>query len=431
MHLNIYSDNIIIKLSFYFLVIFILFDYIFSLTIFSSQMIIYFMMIFNMISFIICAIKYGCDTNPIAKMWTLYLCLHMFSLFFNGNISTIPYWIISLLLLYISPQIVCIFKPKIFIFIGLFFSCGVFFQYLFPSLYNSYVFPLFIGRASEFIESSVINEYGFSGFSPQTGTTAFILLICQSVLLSFKNYDGLLNYKLTRYCILILFVLAVLLTGKRMLSLISIVIILTSIFVSNKRNNFIWNTIIWIILFSICYMVFQYFVENISQYADNVYLKRIVGSFTAYEGDDITSGRNLLYEKAWHLFEQEPFLGIGANNFSKISGMETSVHNTYLQILCEEGILRFLLFIIPILIVFFNTIGEFNRIEYTNDYRIEYTDDCRIEYTDDCSFLKLSLFLQIVFILYSFTGNTIVNNSNFVLYFIGISLFIYTKYFQE
>ena len=42
------------------------------------------------------------------------------------------------------------------------------------------------------------------------------------------------------------------------------------------------------------------------------------------------------------------------------------------------------------------------------------------------SFLLLSFFLQFVFILYSFTGNTIVNNSNFVFYFMGVGLFAYS-----
>jgi O-antigen ligase len=156
--------------------------------------------------------------------------------------------------------------------------------------------------------------------------------------------------------------------------------------------------------------LYQDFVTNIDQYADNVFLKRFASSYMqSSSGADISSGRDILYQKAWKLYQQEPMLGIGANNFAKISNMGTSVHNTYLQVLCEEGLLRFPLFIIPLLIIFFKTVKEIfkNRI------------------IESRSILLLSFFLQFVFILYSFTGNTIVNNSNFVFYFMGVSLLVY------
>ena len=126
------------------------------------------------------------------------------------------------------------------------------------------------------------------------------------------------------------------------------------------------------------------------------------------EMDKVWDIRNMLYECAWASWNREPILGIGANNYSKISGMGTSVHNTYLQVLCEEGLLRFPLFIMPLIMVFFRTIIlVLKETSETNNY------------------LMLSFLFQIVFILYSFSGNTIVNYNNFVFYFMGVGLLAY------
>lgn len=415
MYINNYTGNKIIKFTFYSLLYFLVFDYILAFTIFKSQTMIFFMMILNLLSFIFCFFIYGFVENRYARMWTLYLVVHILGLVVNNNISTVPYWIISLLILYMPRTMVGVFNPKIFVYIGLFFAGGVFFQYLFPFLYSSYVLPLFIGSAFEFIESSSSNEFGFSGFSPQSGTTAYVLLICQAILLAFKDDKSFLKTKWLKYGILIIFIFAILLTGKRMSSLISIALLLAAIYISGFGSS-VRNTLLLLFLFFGCYIVFQYFVENVGQYSDNVILKRFASSYnSASEGSDITSGRGDLYKKAWYYFEQEPILGIGANNFSKIGGMETSVHNTYLQVLCEEGVLRFMLFISPIVLIFLKTIKQvFKRaVRPRNPY------------------LLLSLFLQLVFILYSFTGNTIVNNNNFVLYFLGVSFFAYASQSQN
>lgn len=415
MYENTHTSNKVMSFTFYLFLYFVVFQYILTGTILKSQLIVYAITILSFLLFTFCFFRYGHQTNKYAQMWLPYLCLHICSLGLNGHKGDMPFWIISLLLLFIPSQIGRVFKPKVFVYIGLFFAGGVFFQYLFPSLYSSFIFPLFIGNASEVLESLIDSEYGYSGFSPQTGTTAYILLICLSVILAFKNDKSLFNKKYIQIGVLSLFVLAIFLTGKRMHSLISVILLLVSFYFSNSRRNKTQNVIILLAVFLGCYIILQYFIANIDQYADNVFLKRFVSSYIdASDGSDITSGRDILYEKAWSLFQQNQMLGIGANNYHSLSGMDISVHNTYLQVLCEEGILRFPFFVLPLIAVFLKTIKEVGRK----------TEVC------NRNFLLLSLFLQIVFILYSFTGNTIVNTSNYIFYFMGISFLAYAKRVQ-
>ena len=408
MHINNYIGNKFEAFSFYSLIFFLFFDYIFAFTIYKSQIVIFFFMFLNMLTYVYCAVKYGTEKYSTVRLWSCYIVIHVLSLTINSNISTIPYWVVALIILYVPNQIVRVFKPSIFIYIGLFFASGVFFQYLFPDLYYDFVFPLFIGVSSDFIESSIIYEFGFSGFTPQTTSTAYYLLICLSVALAFKDDQSFFKKKWVMNFIIIIFLLAIFLTGKRMASVISVLLILACVFFS-RRTNVSRKVLVFIVLIIFGYFLLQYFITNTDQFSDSAFLKRFADSIEkASAGDDISSGRDILYERAWALWNREPILGIGANNYSKISGMETSVHNTYLQVLCEEGLLRFPLFIMPLIIVFFRTIILLlKETSETNNY------------------LMLSFLFQIVFILYSFSGNTIVNYNNFVFYFIGVGLLAY------
>lgn len=416
MHENTYTSNKVMSFTFYLFLYFVMFEYILTATIFKSQGLVYAITILSLLLFVFCFLRYGHQSSKDVQMWIPYLCLHICSLGLNGHKGDIPFWIISLLILFIPSQIARVFKPKLFVYIGLFFAGGVFFQYIFPALYSSFIFPLFIGKAAETIEFLISSEYGFSGFSPQTGTTAYLLLICLSVILVFKSDESFLSNKVIRISIISLIVLAIFLTGKRMHSLIAVILLLVSFYFSASQKNKTRGIIISLMIFFVGYFVLQYLITNINQYADNIFLKRFVSSYIdASSGSDITSGRDFLYEKAWSLFQRESMLGIGANNYPRVSGLDIAVHNTYLQVLCEEGLLRFPFFILPLIVIFVKTIRRIGRMR----------SSC------NRSFLLLSLFFQIIFILYSLTGNTIVNTSNYIFYFMGVSFFAYAKRIQN
>lgn len=64
-------------------------------------------------------------------------------------------------------------------------------------------------------------------------------------------------------------------------------------------------------------------------------------------GSDGGSGRNVLWDNAWHTFTQHPLLGIGINStlsYSLDQGelLARYIHNTYLEILSELGIVGFI-----------------------------------------------------------------------------------------
>ncbi len=70
---------------------------------------------------------------------------------------------------------------------------------------------------------------------------------------------------------------------------------------------------------------------------------RLIASvYGLLQGQDITNGRSELYALAWSLFCEHPLFGIGWGQYrfyaQAILPQITNVHNIYLQLLCETGI---------------------------------------------------------------------------------------------
>ena len=367
-------------------------------------------MILNLVTVGICFIRSKKNSLRISGIWIPFIIFHMFSLFLSGNISTLPYWLVCAMLLYIPVVFYNNTNLKLLLLIGFFFAIGIFFQLFLPSQYYSYVFPLFIGDASEFVGTSLDREFGFSGFSYQTGSAAYTIIMGLIALLAFGKEWFAKRHYLLYPILLVVMVFAVILTGKRMPTAIAVFLVMINSFLNASSSSLRkYFTIIFISVIAI--ISFNFFVSNIDNFSDNILLKRFVTTYeTITTGGDASSGRSDLYQRAWELFDKSPIVGIGAGNYSKLSGMGTSVHNVYLQVLCEEGVFGVILYIIPLIVIFFKT-WKFRTNRSLDKHH--------------ANIATFSLLIQVSYILYSLTGNCTVNINNFVMYFIGVTLFLY------
>lgn len=391
----------LIQYTFSFFLLYALWDFIFTNTIIASSVFVYASMAILAFTFgklLLCKKTKTLDMS--AKIWMPFLFLTSFCWFLKFKLEFVVY-LFSCIAILILPSKVSIqdnIPKKLLFWGGIFAFVGIIVQMLMPSLYNSYVLPLFINNdvLSQWIEK----EYGFAGFTYQLAATANILLAAEAVWLYCRK-DFKCNKLL--YCsILMIFILGVFLTGKRSHSAMSVVIPLIVYLFSRKNICRSIASIIFVGIVGIIAVLF--FMEHSTEYSDSIILRRFASSVENFQsGDDISSGRAELGQEALKM--SGSLFGIGLGNFKLSSKFDMDAHQTYYQVLCEQGIIGFILFVIPIIFCLIRTI-KLLRL-----------------YRGNSDMLKLSLFWQMYFILYSFTGNTMNDRANYFFYFFAIALF--------
>lgn len=128
--------------------------------------------------------------------------------------------------------------------------------------------------------------------------------------------------------------------------------------------------------------------------------------------DYATAGRYSTYLEAWEYFIENPIRGMGwnqfsATNYNKYLGVNlTNVHNIYLQLLCDSGIVGFLGFLIPAMYSLAKSCSyaiagrENDIIKFAIIYQIFYLLYGFAETAFDSPFLYLTYFISIFVALY-------------------------------
>lgn len=351
--------------------------------------------------------NYNCNKwSKLATVWAPYIFYTFFGYALTPAILA-PYWLICLIVLLVANTTPLYeMVPNRLLFWGAIFALvGVFVQMLMPSFYSAYVAGLFLNE--DRLETWGEN-YGFNGFTYQLGATASILIYGEAALLYMK--DKILPQKygmnIVSYVVIVLFIIGVFLAGKRALAAIAVLLPFLVYFFTQRITPQKIFTILFVAFASL--LAFEYFIGHISEFSDSFVLRRFADSYTESKaGHDITSSRTYLYGIAIKLFYDNPIFGVGVGQFRSVTGAYTAVHNTYLQVLCEQGIVGFIVYIYPIIYCFVYTLKVIKR---ANNQQL-------------CNYVKLSLAFQLIYMLYSLTGNENIG-SGYIMYFIGIAIVI-------
>jgi len=400
----------ILSFSIILLIVYTFFGFIAKTTVFASAGLVYISFLLLSLLFSCNAVKYlnsNAVVDSLTLWWLPFLLYTMGGYLIGGNIETFCYWTICLLLLLIASRCDLYHKVsyKTIFVLGCISVLGIVIQIVFRNFYNQHIATLFLN-----VDHILYWEknYGYSGLTYQLDTTAAPMMFALgSVLYFYNKRQQVRMYKLKKALMVLLFINGVFLTGKRTLSLITIIAPLFVYIVSQKEQR--KRVMIFLTTVSIVLCLILAFVNNLEFFSQfRAFNRLVVTAQEIHSRIDFTTGRSELFAKAIDVFKEYPVFGAGVGNYIEMTNEYTDVHNTYLQVLCEQGSVGLIMFIIPILGCLVSTIKELRK-------------------QADKRYLQFSLFSQTVYIICSFSGNTNLNLFGYVMYFIAIAILVSCK----
>lgn len=239
------------------------------------------------------------------------------------------------------------------------------------------------------------NNSFYTGIFPDRAPAAFFSCILIGLSLIkiindrsiFKNKIIILEFLIGLFSLLLI--------AKRGLFLGTLISIFIVYFVNNKaKNKSIIGTIISEVILMLIFTLFL--ISNSSA-------ETILNSF--FYNDNVLTGRLDIYSFMIPLFKNHPILGIGTGYINHALGI--GGHNIYLNILTENGLVGFIPFIVSVIMILICSIKSVKEYIYDNNL----------------TFKNLyGLFIQILFIIYGFSGNPLYDNYILYMYFLGIIL---------
>lgn len=228
-----------------------------------------------------------------------------------------------------------------------------------------------------------------AGITGQVGVNSFYI----SVFIGIVFCKIINNKKNKYYFFFIVSLVAIISTGKRGMFLFSILGISILFFISNKKLDYkIIKKIFYIIILII-------FITRIIDFSP------IMDKFINLTSEgDITNGRVEYWKLTYINFTESPLLGNGINSIVKIIGDLT--HNIYIQLLSDVGIIGFCLFIGIFINNIISSINLFNRLIVK----------------EEKTHILISIYIQIIFLLYGTTGNPLYGNIFLMPYIMSVTV---------
>lgn len=304
--------------------------------------------------------------------------------------------------------------------LAILYALSAIFQFLMTDYYLSNVLPLF-SQGEQVNILRLLRENAYSGFTNQTAHLAGYI-VNGIGLIFFSNWKNNLKYKVLSVIMLVILLVGLMLTIKRAHFIFMIVaILITAIFSTNNKTIIKKLKNIIIAMFIVILFIIISLMININREESPVanFVHEIESTIVGVlEGDDITTGRSMLYRYSWEMFKENSISGIGWREFyNKTYGLinkdqGSHPHNIYLQLLTELGLIGFLLFIIPVTYVYFKTFRLLRSVIQHNSSRL-----INWKYG-----IQFSLYSQTFFLLYGLTGNPLTDYNFLLMYFLACTI---------
>lgn len=383
-------------------------------------------MIYIIVTIILLLIYYILENRRLSiyileLMWFLFFMYFFINMIINGEIEGLfIYDIIAFATLFIIVLLLKVdakyfnIAINIMLIFAVIHALVAIFQFVNMELYSKLILTRFTEKQKIEI-LRIFNHNSYTGLTRQTAyISGFLVIGIGIALINFRNYKNHFRRNLVIFS-LPLMMFALLLGGKRAHLLFMVLSFMIVYLFSTNIKRFLVQLLklIGIMFISIFLIIlFHLFYQPDSNSPiGKMYIKleNTVEGFLV--GEDITSGRTILYDYALKLFYDNPVFGIGWRKFNDLTfgllsdNTGSHPHNIYLQLLTELGIIGFILFMLPVVYLLILTI----KLLMKNNNETELNNVWR-------RLIQISLFIQTFFILYGFTGNLLTDHMYIFIY---------------
>ena len=288
-------------------------------------------------------------------------------------------------------------------------AVGIYLQKLFPELYYSIISLLLPDNVIYSIQYRLMEGY-FTGFSREVSYTMFFIVIGLGVCIFGDYNNNKSRIKLINIIKAVLLFGALFISGKRATLLFFIITVVIIAFLRNKRR---FKSLKY--LLGACVVIILLWLTS-PFWTQITALNRVVVLIDYIRDGDfvgITNGRIMIYQNALDLWKDNIWLGIGWGNFKYIVSESEwyygfDVHNCYLQILCETGIIGAIAF-------YTLTMLSVAKIKFL-------LNELKDMSGKNQNTTLLIAYIQIFFLLYSITEPILYEYTDYILYFVCINI---------
>ena len=210
------------------------------------------------------------------------------------------------------------------------------FSRCFPQFYLDKIASGLSNESFEYAKRMIME--GYSGVIGGRISLSITYIVCGLAICLGRFFDG----KKKGYLVLALYLFIAVICTNRRSELLACICAFVVIFYmrANKEKKKLLLLIVCVAAVLLAILIILVAKHVITYNGDNRLIKSFFGLFN---GEDISNGRIALYRIAWQLFCSNPITGIGFGNFQRYGSQQiqqvSNVHNIYLQLLCETGIL--------------------------------------------------------------------------------------------
>lgn len=294
-----------------------------------------------------------------------------------------------------------------------FIAISIIINLVIPNLFRDYLFFLISGGRSDSTRlTQEISSGIYSGILGEKGEAAFMMVVAIIILLGKCAYEKKVNRENGIW--LCIYLIALLLPAKRMLFVVGIMICMLYLIFWMRGTK----RLIAIGGFSILGYIGFLIVSKVPA------LNTLASRFSSYTNDNTRNGRIYLWQHAWKMFFEKPRMGYGYGSYNAYASNEgvilnangqwtAQAHNIYYQLLGEMGITGTIVFIILVA----NSLYLFYKLYMIRD----------VLQKEDFILLFTGGNIQIMVLLYGYSGNIIYYSNQIMVFFWGVALMVYLR----